>query len=470
MQDSVCHSICKSDLECHFFDSIPLEFAAGNQDPLIVESNRFIVSGRNPYNNHTTLENLIIDKNEKKIISTSQDLFTGVWNEGVIRHGENYFSYGDTRLLENPQFVGGYIAKWNENFDSLHWIKPINENALETHVFDLQNTYDDQMVFIHYIEEHNQWEDSLDTRFHFLIKKMNAEGEITKEFYHGNDLYASSRSFPHLLAHSNGSFYFSTLEDESGFDGHLTGILHKINPELDSFDWHLRFPNDTRRPPDRNPFFDPVEYHVYDLFECQNSDVLIGGLLYDRFDDFDSITAEVPFLLRMNSETGEVLWKRVFLTPKDSTDQGVEQTPFRYANIRQIAEDDQGDIYCMGPVLRRNSPEDPRRFDMFLIKINENGCFGEGSCPEDIIMDIDEVITLNPGAYIDPPYPNPVNDYLQIGHIPFDTYSMYDITGKKVQSGNYQNRINMTSMQRGMYFLELMDRKQQAHTFRIVKQ
>ena len=41
-------------------------------------------------------------------------------------------------------------------------------------------------------------------------------------------------------------------------------------------------------------------------------------------------------------------------------------------------------------------------------------------------------------------YPNPVNDYLQIGHIPFDTYALYDLTGKKVQSGRYQRQINMS--------------------------
>ncbi|HKK89298.1 MAG TPA: T9SS type A sorting domain-containing protein, partial [Saprospiraceae bacterium] len=379
-------------------------------------------------------------------------------------------SYGDTRRLNPPNHVGGYIAKWSEDFDSLIWLKPINENALETHVFDLQPTPDGQMAFMHYVENHRAWSDSLGTDFHFLIKKMDSEGQIIDEFYHGNFIYASSRGFPHLLAHSNGAYYFSSLDTAGNRSVNRIGFLHKVNPGLDSFEWHLLFPNDSRPLPNPDPYLDPVEYHVEDLYECKNGDILVGGLLFDRFDDFDSLTAEVPFLLRVDSETGEVLWKRVFLTPKDSTDLNTEFTPFRYAWINQIAEDDNRDIYCMGPVLRRNSPEDPRRFDMFLIKINENGCFGEGSCPEDIIMDIDEVITLNPGAYIDPPYPNPVNDYLQIGHIPYERYSLYDHTGNKVQSGRHQSRINMSAMQRGVYFLELIDRKQQAHTFKIIKQ
>ena len=50
-------------------------------------------------------------------------------------------------------------------------------------------------------------------------------------------------------------------------------------------------------------------------------------------------------------------------------------------------------------------------------------------------------------------FPNPVNDYLQLGHIPYERYTLYDLTGKKVQSGRHQSQINMSSMQRGMYFL-----------------
>ena len=469
-RDSLCHTIYYANTDGYLFDSVQNAFTAGNQNPMIVENNRFIVSGRNPHNNHTTFENLVFDEEGIVSYSFSDSSFFNILNEGILSFDEFYFSYGDGRHINTPNDASAYIAKWNQSLDSLIWVKQIHENALETHVFDLQPTADGQMAFMHYVEDHREWEDSLDTDFHFLIKKMDVEGNIIDEFYHGNEVYASSRSFPHLLAHSNGCFYFSTLEDGGGFDGHLTGILHKINPKLDSFDWHSRFPNDTRRPPDPNPFFDPVEYHVYDLYECQNNDLLIGGLLYDRFDDLDSLTAEVPFLLRVDSETGEVLWKRVFLTPKDSTDRDTEFTKYRYAWINQIAEDDQGDIYCMGPVQRWDSQEAPPRYDMFLIKINENGCFGEGSCPEDIIMDIDEVITLNPWAYIAPPYPNPVNDYLQLGHIPYERYALYDLTGSKVQSGRHQSQINMSSMQRGVYFLELMDRQMQSYTFKILKQ
>lgn len=469
-RDSICHTIYYANTDGYLFDSIQNAFTPGNQNPMIVEDNRFIISGRNPHNNHTTFENLVFDEEGIINYSFSDSSFFNILNEGILSFDEFYFSYGDGRHINTPNDASAYIAKWNQSLDSLIWVKQMHENALETHVFDLQHTADGQMAFMHYVEDHREWSDSLDTDFHFLIKKMDSSGQIIDEFYHGNFIYASSRDFPHLLAHSNGAYYFSSLDTAGARSVNRIGFLHRVNQGLDSFEWHLLFPNDTRYPPHPEPFLDPVEYHVDDLYECKNGDILLGGLLFDRFNDFDSLTAEVPFLLRVDSETGEVLWKRVFLTPKDSTDLYTEFTPFRYAWINQIAEDDKGDIYCMGPVRRWESQEAPPRFDMFLIKINENGCFGEGTCPEDIVMNIDEIITLNPEGYFDPPYPNPVNDYLQLGHIPYEQYALYNLAGTKIRSGYYQSQINMATMQRGVYFLELMDRNQQAHTFKIIKQ
>jgi len=66
-------------------------------------------------------------------------------------------------------------------------------------------------------------------------------------------------------------------------------------------------------------------------------------------------------------------------------------------------------------------------------------------------------------------FPNPVRDFLQVAHIPFEHYNLYDRYGKVVLSGSVQNQINMTPMQQGLYFLELVNDNKVIHTYKLIK-
>lgn len=92
--------------------------------------------------------------------------------------------------------------------------------------------------------------------------------------------------------------------------------------------------------------------------------------------------------------------------------------------------------------------------------------FGEGDCDEVTIYSNLEEHTENMPSV----FPNPVEDFLQIGHIPHKQYSLYNSSGLKVLSGGQIQQINMRDLQHGLYFLELRNENQQISTHKILKQ
>ena len=153
MVDSICSTLYYLDKYTgEKVDSITLAFTAGNRNPFIKEENRYVFSGRNPYNGRKTFENAILDSNGFRIISVEpveQDSLITIINQGIVQHKGYYYTYGTARNLNNTAILG-YIVKWNQSLDSIIWTKIINVNATENQVFDLQVTPDGYLAYLIY--------------------------------------------------------------------------------------------------------------------------------------------------------------------------------------------------------------------------------------------------------------------------------------------------------------------------------
>lgn len=95
--------------------------------------------------------------------------------------------------------------------------------------------------------------------------------------------------------------------------------------------------------------------------------------------------------------------------------------------------------------------------------------YGDGDCTNAGPTNTDEHHSQD-ATDLQAPFPNPVQDFLQIGHIPFERYNLYDRNGKVVLSGSVQNQINMAPMQQGLYFLDLINSNNRNYSYKIIKQ
>ncbi len=474
MVDSICNTLYYIDkFTGEKVDSITLAFAGGNRNPFIKEESRYVFSGRNPYNYRKTFENAILDSNGFHIISVEHDSLNSIINQGIVQHKGYYYTYGTARIINNNELMG-YIVKWNPSLDSIIWTKIINVNAKENQVFDLQVTPDGHLAYLIYATHIKDIATAppFDPQAHYFIRKMDENGKTLNEYFLG-DWQLTFGYFPNMLALSDGTYIMHSYESFWDWENASprTGKVIKINQEMNDQVWSTYMPwEDTGHP--RALYREQATHEIWDIYECRNGDVLVAGHYEDPLANIleEEKHAEGAFLTRFDSQTGEMLWHRNYLMPTDSTD-GYRQD-YRPFYFKKIKEDDNGDIYGMGTFRRGLPPQYDRRvFNTFLFRVNEHGCLEPNDCDTALILNTNDLIIADyTPHFFDPPYPNPVNDYLQLGHIPYERYTLYDLTGKKVQSGRYQSQINMSSMQRGMYFLELMDRQMHSYTFKIVKQ
>lgn len=458
-------------------DSIEIKsFTGGGEESFIEEENRYVLAGYNFFNGRKTYENAIIDSNGVHIKSIVPNQFPWVFNSGLLEHQGYYYTYGDAGRPSEPAEVVGYITKWNHDLDSIIWTKMIDMNAKENHVLDLQVTPDGNLAYLAQAEYSNiQYSDTIrgsKPDIHFYIRQMDINGTDLGQ-YHLENTNSAYNDIHSMLVLRDGSFLLHCYSSDFHPREYppMLGMVIKVSNDLSQVVWSKYMPyEDTGRPDD--PHRDQKVYQIRDFQQCRNGDVLVAGLFEGFNQDFidpEGETVEGPFILRMNPQTGDILWHRYYLMLNDSTD-FQRNDAYRYGWIEEVKEDENGDIYAMGNMFRGLPPEyDQSVIVSFLLKVDENGCMNDEFCDAPIILDVEES-TIDPFIAFDPPYPNPVSDYLQVGHIPYDSYKLYDLNGKVVQSGRNKSEINTSAMQRGVYILDFIDKYGQTKTYKIVKQ
>ena len=66
-------------------------------------------------------------------------------------------------------------------------------------------------------------------------------------------------------------------------------------------------------------------------------------------------------------------------------------------------------------------------------------------------------------------YPNPVQKDLQVGHILYDQFSIFDHQGRLIKEGNFQSSIDMSEVRSGVYVLQLRHSTGEFLTYKFLK-
>ena len=65
-------------------------------------------------------------------------------------------------------------------------------------------------------------------------------------------------------------------------------------------------------------------------------------------------------------------------------------------------------------------------------------------------------------------YPNPSSDYIYVKNSDSNKYEIFDALGRKIKSGNFQEKINIQNLTKGEYILKLAG-KNKIYTHKIIK-
>ncbi len=193
-------------------------------------------------------------------------------------------------------------------------------------------------------------------------------------------------------------------------------------------------------------------YALSDVILCNNGDALIAGIAkveLELEDDNNEL-----FIIRVNPQ-GETVWHKKY-------------SPYLFGpnnlnrmQVLQIEEDWDNGILVTGNMSRITDPlTNERERNAFLLKLDQNGCYGADCNGGNILLSTKAPIPITPLPEVNI-YPNPATDRLQITTASNEDYDwrLFDTQGRLIREGvgDYQNStsINTESIHNGTYFLQI---------------
>lgn len=138
---------------------------------------------------------------------------------------------------------------------------------------------------------------------------------------------------------------------------------------------------------------------VYEMQKTKNGNFLIAGTTTDRTDDHFNVSVNIQngFILKLDPR-GEILWYRLFKHPNHSFQPKEEYGWFKSSLFHRVTELDDGRIAVLGyKILNWDQADivDPLQditTEMWLLVLDENGCFDGQKCQSIIRIDYPEFI------------------------------------------------------------------------------
>ena len=140
---------------------------------------------------------------------------------------------------------------------------------------------------------------------------------------------------------------------------------------------------------------------------------------------------------------GEIIWYKTYLHPQ------FEDRDHRITDI-EILEN--GDVLCLGGISKPGE-----KSEIWLFKVNGNGCFGDDHCDDDLIYTFTEEYSVQNEILI---YPNPTSGVIHVNYISdLDSYTLMDINGKVIlRNKNIAESIDLSFLNQGMYLISIKDK------------
>jgi hypothetical protein len=166
---------------------------------------------------------------------------------------------------------------------------------------------------------------------------------------------------------------------------------------------------------------------------------------------FDSIKVDTNFNSRMNGillkfdRLGRTIWKKEYRLKYISDISTI-------TSLNDFSEYGNGDIIAVGEYstgFEDSDPDTPSQRG-WILKLNKNG----------EIINTNALIEETNSDNLFSIYPNPSSSFLNIDHA-FNRkieYNVYDLTGKKIETGFVDNYINVSHLPNGIYNLQLINK------------
>ena len=303
-------------------------------------------------------------------------------------------------------------------------------------VYGLQETFDNQLIFIVQTRQRN---DSV-TGFgsYFEIIKFNSAGEVLSRLKHD----AASGTNQALGQDEEGGIYFYdqffpfVIDSTFGFQDQ-SGSLIKLTPGLDSVNWSF-----------------PI--HERDMIQASRAHEILGIrqledenlLAFGRVGlGMNGENETIGFICKFTKE-GEMLWVREYgiPIPEEFVDLeliGVLGTD-RIKDCQELAD---GRLLCIGEHAY-GRPDNGAYRELWALMLDEDGCLEPGCDATQILTHISKVATYQEGSV----FPNPVSNVLHISDVDFDEFRIYDMIGRQMMTGSFETTIALpASMPSGVH-------------------
>ncbi|MEM8585347.1 MAG: hypothetical protein AAGF87_13795, partial [Bacteroidota bacterium] len=221
------------------------------------------------------------------------------------------------------------------------------------------------------------------------IVKIDTSGNLLNQF-----LFEDSSPFSgKFLTTSDNGFVFASTNSISNTDVFPSGIIHKLNHDMETIEWSLELPNDQ--------LVDGRLYRVHDYLQDVNGDILVCGMVFDNSDT--EIGDGIPdvnstwngFIIRLNI-VGEILWIRLFKQPNNLLD--IENfgrfRPSRLNKIVRLSENKfaaAGEVYLTANQAFNINELDTEGYHLWLLVFDGQGCIDGYQCDEIIRISLPSI-------------------------------------------------------------------------------
>jgi len=423
---SSCSTLSSFNKNGELIKSLNNEFLqAGNENNIELLDDKFVVSCHPSHPNRLSSDFIFFDKNlsDSEAYTTFADSSYRYFNEGIIFHQENYYTYGNGGIVANDSIIG-YIIKWDERLESHKKVLIYNELDQENMIDDLQINSQGNLVYI------NQGESSTINKDVSLFTTIDTAGKILNRFEFSKSQNENHRNF--VLTNNDDYVYVAS------FPNVWTESLLCFDSEDFSEKWVLEMPfqqlDETYR-----------SYDIYDLSRANNGDILGCGEVFMPVADLGKY--HTGFIFRLDAITGELLWIRYYLVPNKINQS--EGELFHDSFLRVIKELDNGDIQVAGRVEQDDGSLERK---LWLLRTDANGCLDNNCGEENIISNTEDFNYNNSVVNI---YPNPSNGIVHIeSEKTIQHIMVIDIIGRIIEV-HLNNKINLFHLNSGFYTITL---------------
>jgi len=404
-----CQGVSKYDYDCNqIWENEQLWTSAVNERGIKIRNDSLFIGGhRKPTINSQTWHLLILNTDGDSLLRRSYDFTShfdsGVFSNGIFLTDQYIYTYGMAKEIGNDDLVAP-LHRYDliEDRDTLFLYYP--DFAKYFPGFDMAEDSDGNLLL--YNEIYRIQPDLSSTR---EILKLSKDGEVIERIYGPNDGRDSDVWHEFVLLDNGNYFFLHHIDSNIGVD---VPQLIWMTPEeeiLYTYDYPKYWQDDA---------IGKVE--IREIVKTENGDVLLMGFR-ERKNDLGS--GRDIYLARV-SPNGELLWEHYYNTV-------ISGNAYHTHQPTDVQEFPDGSILLMGGAGHHE--------DIFLLKVDADGCSEQFGCGEDIILDNEEINSASNERAI---YPNPTTGkcIFNLEENFSGSYYVYNLSGQRVLKNSFESK------------------------------